>query len=146
MWHFDVKNRASMSIFFTIFTLLLLLFWNIKSQQTQSCCYTISTWLCHAPEDPPPSTGQWTDIIKSLHMDVYCRWQYKFVWVFSKNCQNSNFHCRSWISHEKYNHIGTNKPTFGSVFLRITPLIWESIVKIQLSTQELQHGPLPHAL
>ena len=38
---------------------------------------------------------------------------------FFKNSRNSIFHCHIWIQHEKCIQMSTNKPSIGSVVLKI---------------------------
>ena len=67
---------------------------------------TLSTWMSNADNMP------------------------KFSNLFKK-FQKSNFHCHIWIQHEKCIQMSTNKPSIGSVFLKIASWILRNIVKFQ---------------
>ena len=53
-----------------------------------------------------------------LHVDVECWRQAAILQLFFN--RNSDFYCHIWILHEKCIQMSTNKPTLGSVILKIT--------------------------
>ena len=71
-----------------------------------------NSWVLHyASSSPNP-----------IHTNDDCRQQTKLTF-FVQKCQNSNFHYHICIQHEKCIQMSTNKPSIGTVVLKVSSWI-----------------------
>ena len=104
--------------------------WNVHTLVWMRVCQNLGVvklWVLSLSLE----TMMWISFIP-LHVDVKCRWRVK-IFQCVRKMWNSNFHCRICIQHEKCINMSTNKPSIGSVVLKIVIKFFKMVRNFNIS-------------